>query len=200
MNMHRLVLIAASALVLLLPACRQEETTTSAVATDTAATAPTVTSPAGDVSTPPPASITPGDREFALTAARAGMAEVQLATNVSNRAQTQEVRSFAQKMLVDHNRANEELTTLAARKGLDPPADLDPEHKALDTELAKLTGPALDRAYMEAMVKDHAAVAARFEAASAELADPDLRAWSTKNLPVLHEHHKLAQDILATLK
>lgn len=189
------------ALTLVLVACGQRETaTTDTATTDTAATAPTVTSPAGEASPPTPGNITPGDQQFAERAARIGMTEVQLATNVSNRAQTQEVRSFAQQMIIDHNRANQELTAITTRKKIDPPADLDPAHKALDAELAKLSGPALDRAYMEAMVKDHAAAAAEVEAASRTLTDPDLKAWATKNLPILHEHHRMAQEILGTMK
>jgi putative membrane protein len=198
--MHRLIAVA----LLLLAACNRAENTSSDTAATTtgttATTATTVTSPAGEASAPPPASLTPGDRSFAETAARMGMAEVQLATNVSNRAQTQEVRSFAQRMIVDHNRSNQELTTLGARKGIDPPADLDPKHKELDTRLATLTGPQLDRTYMQAMVDDHAAAAAEFESAATQVADPDLKAWAAKTLPVLHDHHRMAQDILGTLK
>jgi putative membrane protein len=198
--MHRLIAVA----LLLLAACNRAENTSSDTAATTAGTtgttAMTVTSPAGEASAPPPATVTPGDRAFAETAARMGMAEVQLATNVSNRAQTQEVRSFAQRMITDHNRSNQELTTLGAQKGIDPPADLDPKHKELDTKLAALTGPQLDRTYMQAMVDDHATAAADFEAASTQLADPDLKAWAAKTLPVLHDHHRMAQDILGTLK
>jgi putative membrane protein len=196
--MHRL---AAVFLLILVVACRSEETaSTDTGATDTAATGTTVTSPAGEASPPPATTVAEADRAFVEKAARIGMAEVQLATNVSNRAQTQEVRSFALQMIADHNRSNEELTTLAAQKGIDPPADVDPEKKALDAELAKLNGPALDRAYMDAMVKDHAAAAADFEAASQQLTDPDLKAWAAKTLPVLHQHHHKAAEILGTLK
>jgi putative membrane protein len=201
--MHRLT-VTATLILVLAAACRGGEsstaTTEAADTAGTAATGTTVTSPAGEASAPPPATVTQGDRAFVEKAARTGMAEVQLATNVSNRAQTQEVRAFAQRMITDHNRSNEELTTLAARKGIDPPADVDPEKKALDADLAKLTGPALDRAYMEAMVKDHEAAAAEFESASRQLADPELKAWAAKNVPILHEHHHMAQEILGTMK
>jgi putative membrane protein len=197
--MHRLSVTAALILILA-AACRSEESSTATSAAETAATETTVTSPAGEASPPPSATVAEGDRAFADKAARTGMAEVQLATNVSNRAQTQEVRAFAQRMITDHNRSNQELTALGAQKGIDPPADLDPEKKALDAELAKLTGPALDRAYMEAMVKDHAAAVAEFDAASRGLADPDLKAFAAKNLPILQEHHRMAEEILGTLK
>lgn len=200
--MQRLILTFALTLTLMLiSACGKHESTTSTTeVTDTTTTAATVTSPAGEASPPAPAAVAAADREFVEKAARIGMAEVQLATNVSNRAQTQEVRSYAQQMILAHNQSNQELTTLAAQKGLDPPADLDPEKKALDAELAKLAGPPLDRAYMEAMVKGHAAAATDFETAARSLTDPDLKAWAAKSLPTLHEHHKMAQDILATMK
>jgi putative membrane protein len=199
--MQRAITAATAALILILSiACAKTESTTDTASTDTAATQTTVTSPAGEASAPPPDTVTPGDREFAEKAARTGMAEVQLATNVTQRATSPDVKAFARKMIEDHNRSNQELTTLAARKGLDPPADLDPEKKALDAELAKLTGPALDKAYMEAMVKDHVNAATEFESASRQLADPDLKAWAAKTLPVLHEHHHLAEQIVAKLK
>ena len=184
--------------MLVLAACGQKQESSS---TETSAvTETTVTSPAGQASPPPPANVTPGDREFAETAARIGMAEVQLATNVSNRATSPDVRAFAQKMIEDHNRSNQELTTIAAQKGIDPPSDLDPKHKALDEELARLTGAALDKRYMEAMVKDHVEAATVCERASQQLSDADLKAWAAKTLPVLHQHHHQAEEIAKKLQ
>jgi putative membrane protein len=197
--MRRLITTCALLLFVLAACQRAEETTTASVDTS-ATTAPTVTSPAGESSPVPSGTVSAADRSFAETAARMGMAEVQLATNVSNRAQTQEVRSFAQQMITDHNRANQELTKLGAQKGIDPPADLEPKHKELDTKLAGLAGPELDRAYMQAMVDDHAAAVAAFESAAAQVTDADLKAWAAKTLPVLHEHHRMAQEILSTIK
>jgi putative membrane protein len=192
----RRFLITLTAVLLVLAACKRGESETAA----TDPTATTLTSPAGEASPPPPANLSASDREFAETAAKTGMAEVQLATNVSARAQTQEVRSFAQRMITDHNRSNQELATLGATKGIDPPADIDPDKKTLDTKLSGLTGPELDRTYMQAMVDDHAAAVSRFESAAAQLTDPDLKAWAAKTLPVLQEHHRMAQEILGTLK
>lgn len=204
--MQRLTIALCAAILLVLAACGRasdETASTDTVAGTTgtvAATDTTVTSPAGEASPPPAGNVAPADRAFVETAAKMGMAEVQLATNVSNRAQTQEVRSFAQQMITDHNRSNQELTTLAARKGIDPPADIDADKKALDTKLSGLTGPELDRTYMQAMVDDHAAAAAAFESAAAQLTDPDIKAWATKTLPVLHDHHRRAQEILGTMR
>lgn len=203
--MRQTILAALAAAILILPACTKNEsqstasdTGSTASTSDTSAT--TVTSPAGEASPPPPSNVALADREFADKAARMGMAEVQLANNVGSRGASADVRAFAQKMIEDHNRSNQELTTLAAQKHLDPPADLDPDHKALDAELAKLSGAELDRKYMEAMVKDHTIAMTDFENASKGLTDPDLKAFAAKTLPTLQQHHQLAQQVTAKLK
>jgi putative membrane protein len=202
--------IVASALTLLVfAACRNNESPASdtgpvaTASTDSAATATTettLTSTAGTDAPPASTSLSAADQEFVAKAAKTGMAEVQLATNVTQRATSPDVKAFANQMITDHNASNSELTTLAASKGVTPPADIDPDKKALDAELAKLTGPELDRKYMEAMVKDHVAAAAEFEKAAQQLTDPDLKAWAAKTLPTLHAHHHSAEAIVAKLK
>ncbi|MEY4940983.1 MAG: hypothetical protein RIQ93_2718, partial [Verrucomicrobiota bacterium] len=46
------------------------------------------------------------------------MSEVELATLASERATNQEVRSFAQKLLQDHQQSNSELKQIAATKNV----------------------------------------------------------------------------------
>jgi putative membrane protein len=178
-------------------ACRKEqaETTGTDASIDTALTTTTA-----EPMTATQASLAAADQEFVAKAAKSGMAEVQLATNVSQRAGNDEVKAFAQKMIDDHSKTNQELTALASGKGFTPPADIDPDKKALDAELSTLSGAALDKRYMDEMVKDHTAAVADFENASQNLADADLKAWATKTLPTLHQHHTSAQEIAAKLK
>jgi putative membrane protein len=195
MTIGALVLVS----LLALNACRKEQTTETAVDAQPTATDSTMTA-----NTPAPTatqgSLAPADQEFVTKAAKSGMAEVQLATNVTQRAANADVKAFAQKMIEDHNKANQELTTIASSKGVTPPTDIDPDKKALDEELSKLSGTDLDKRYMEEMVKDHTAAVADFEKAAQSLADPDLKAWAAKTLPTLHQHHTSAQEIAAKLK
>lgn len=192
------------ALLVFAAACQKHETTTTdtaGTASTTAATETTLTSPAGtDVPPATTGTLAAADLEFLTKAAKTGMAEVQLATNVTQRATNADVKAFANQMITDHNASNQELMMLAASKGVDPPSDIDPDKKALDAELAKLTGAALDKKYMEAMVKDHVAAAAEFEKAAQQVTDPDLRGWASKTLPTLHAHHHSAEQIVAKLK
>jgi putative membrane protein len=75
------------------------------------------------------------------------------------------------------------------------PKEMTRKEQELYDRLSKLRGAEFDRAYIDAMVKDHKEDVAHFEAMSRDGSDPDLKAWASKTLPTLKEHLKLAEDI-----
>lgn len=139
------------------------------------------------------------DTKFVHEAAIGGMAEVAMGKMAAEKAASPDVKQFGQRMVDDHGKANTELKTLASSKGMTLPADLDAAHKALSDRLAKLSGAAFDRAYMQEMVKDHDKDVAAFKRASGTANDADLKAWAGKTLPTLEEHQKMAKSINAKL-
>jgi putative membrane protein len=139
------------------------------------------------------------DAKFVHEAAVGGMAEVAMGKMAAEKAMSADVKQFGQRMVDDHSKANSELKTLASSKGMTLPADLDPAHKAASDRLAKLSGAAFDRAYMQEMVKDHDKDVAAFKRASATATDADLKGWAGKTLPTLEEHQKMAKSINAKL-
>ncbi len=132
------------------------------------------------------------DAAFMKKAAQGGMAEVQLGNVGVQRAESPDVKQFAQRMVDDHSKANDELSQLAAKKGVDLPKDVDAKHKAAMDRLSKLSGAEFDRAYMRDMVSDHNEDVAEFERESRHTKDADLRAWIDKTLPVLKDHQQMA--------
>lgn len=65
------------------------------------------------------------DRRFVLEAAHGGMMEVDLAQLAERQASRDAVRSFARRMIRDHEPNNRELMSLAGRKGITLPRSLD---------------------------------------------------------------------------
>jgi putative membrane protein len=104
------------------------------------------------------------------------------------------VKEFGKKMVDDHGKANDELKSIAQKKNITLPSDLSMKDKALRDRLAKLSGPAFDRAYMQAMLKDHREDVNEFRTESQSGADPDIKQFAAKTLPTLESHLKLAQD------
>jgi len=135
------------------------------------------------------------DSKFVHEAAMGGMAEVDLGKLAADKASSPDVKQFGQRMADDHSKANDELKALAMQKGVTLPTAVDPAHKAVADKLAKLSGPAFDKAYMQDMVKDHDKDVAAFKHASTSAADADLKAWAGKTLPTLEEHQTMAKSI-----
>ena len=65
------------------------------------------------------------------------------------------MKDFAERMVTDHGKANDELKSLAERKGVTLPTDIgDQEQQNLD-RLNKLSGAEFDREYIDLMHQDH---------------------------------------------
>ena len=131
---------------------------------------------------------------FVLNAAKDGMAEVELGKLGVEKASRDEVKKFAQRMADDHSKANDELKSLAEKKAITLPTSVDAKHKATQDRLAKLSGAAFDRAYMQDMVSGHRKAVAAFRTESKSGKDADVKAWAAKTLPTLEEHLKQAQN------
>ena len=137
------------------------------------------------------------DTQFMREAAIGGMAEVDLGKIGVQRAESPDVKQFAQRMVDDHSKANDELKQVAQKRGVALPGDVDAKEKATIDRLSKLSGPAFDKAYMRDMVNDHVKDVSLFEHQSTSRKDADLKAWIDQTLPTLKEHKDMAKDVAA---
>jgi len=136
-----------------------------------------------------------GDKSFTMKASAAGLAEVNLSNLAVARATSAEVRTFAQRMVADHTRANRELIELANQKMLPLAKSMDEKHQSLFDKMSKLNGADFDHAYMEGMVKDHEEAVKLFETESKNGQDEAFKTWAGKTLPVLKMHREMAQKL-----
>lgn len=136
----------------------------------------------------------PEPATFLVRAAQEGMAEVEASKVALLKSADPGVRSFAQRMLVDHAQANAQLATLAKSRGIDTPGELDAEHRARLDALAAKSGVEFDREYSQRMNMDHHRSIALFEAASRS-PDAELAGFARQLLPALREHRKLAETL-----
>ena len=135
------------------------------------------------------------DAAFMTTAARGGMAEVQMGELAQRNGRSEAVKRSGQQMVNDHGRSNRELMALAERKQLTPPGGMGVEHQRIYDDLAKLRGGAFDRAYAQAMVKDHQEDLRAYREEEANGTDPDVKAFAARNVPALQEHLRMAQRL-----
>jgi len=144
--------------------------------------------------------LTSGDSTFANKAAAGGMAEVKLGQLAKEKASSQKVKDFGQRMIDDHTKANDELKDIAGRKGITLPTSLDSKDQATYDRLAKLNGVEFDKAYMRDMVSDHRTDVSEFKRESEHGTDPDLKAFAAKTTPILEQHLQLAESTETQVK
>ncbi len=134
------------------------------------------------------------DKKFVREAAQGGLAEVEMGKLASQKGSNSDVKSFGQMMVDDHTKANDELKSLASSKGVTVPSDLDAKDKAEVSRLEKLSGEQFDRAYMQAMTRDHKKDIAEFKRESTSGKDTELKDWAGKTLPTLEKHLQHAEQ------
>ena len=195
---QRAAIVVTIVLTVVSAGCRRETpdpdmaAATATTATDTSGTmtATTTASTGGSVSV-----MSPADKEFVIQAANSSMAEIAISGPVAQRAENPEVRSFAQRMVTDHTKSNQELQQVATTHGIGLPTALEREHQETLESLQSLGGAELDRTYMEAMVENHQKAVSLFENAERSVQHPDLRAWVARTLPVLRDHLQHARTL-----
>jgi putative membrane protein len=141
-----------------------------------------------------------GDYKFAIAAYRANTSEINLGQLAAQKATDPAVRQFAQRMVTDHTRANQQLNQLLSQKGVTVPSETSSTEEREIDRLQKLSGVDFDKAYMEHMVKDHKKDVKEFERAADKTTDTDLKAFAANTLPILQDHLKMAQDLETTVK
>jgi putative membrane protein len=137
-----------------------------------------------------------GDRKFVTEAAAGGMFEVQVSKLAADKASDPAVKTFAAMLMTDHSNANDELKAFASAHNLTLPASLPKELQAQIDKLQKASGEDFDKQYAQTVgIKDHRQDIARFEKASGDAKNPELKAWVDKTLPTLKEHLAAAQKL-----
>jgi putative membrane protein len=135
----------------------------------------------------------PAEQRFMNEAAAGSQAEIHLARTASSKGQSEAVKQLAQKIEQDHTAASKELESIASKRGVSLPNAPDPKHQQQMDKLSKLEGAAFDRAYARHMVSEHKKEISKFERASKNLVDTDLRKFAEATLPKLREHLQMAQ-------
>jgi putative membrane protein len=137
---------------------------------------------------------TVSDQTFMKEAAIGGMEEVELGNLAKQKASSNDVKQFGERMATDHGKADEDLKKIAQQKSIQLPTALDAKHKATVDRLSKLSGDAFDKAYMKEMLSDHKHDVAAFKKESTSAKDADVKQFASNTLPTLEDHLKLAQD------
>src|SRR5437660_10880394 len=133
-------------------------------------------------------SVSEKDKTFMKKAAKGGMMEVAMGRLGEQKGQSEDVKSFGKRMVTDHTKANDELKSIASKKGVQLPS------KEPTTKWSS------DKTYMDAMVKDHEKDLAEFQEEAKSGSDPDVKKFAEDTAKMVQEHLELAKETQSKLK
>jgi putative membrane protein len=159
---------------------------------------PTVAAPAV-LPGAPVAPLTSVDAQFVQSQIEDNTAQYQAGQLALQQSQNQDVRNFAEKMITDHTYAQDTLAPIAQSHHMQSTATLSEQHRAMLGQLAKLSGPAFDRAYVDDMIRAHALMVEELNAQLIHGQDQHINAWVQNTRPIVLQHSEIAQQLLASL-
>lgn len=151
-------------------------------------------------STPERGKLSSSDQKFLTEAARGSMKEVKLGEIARNQASNSAVKDFAERMVTDHGKANEDLRNLASQKGFELPTDISDEAQRDIDRLSKLSGNEFDREYTDAMMEDHQQDLKTFRDAAERADDSDVKAFASRTAGVIEQHMDTVKQLQAQHK
>jgi len=106
-----------------------------------------------------------------------------------------EVKAFAQKMVEDHTRLNDQMKPIADTLGVNAPKHLNKADQAEYEKLSGLSGDAFDQEYITDMVMDHRKDLHEFRREETATSNPDLKQAVGQAEQVISQHLSMIQGI-----
>jgi putative membrane protein len=139
--------------------------------------------------------LSPAEKTFVTKAAKGNFAEVELGKLASQKSHNTDVKAFADQMVTDHGKANDNLKPIADANGVQWPTKLTGDAKTMYDKLSTLSGAAFDKTYIHAMVEGHEKDAQAYETESGKVKDAQLKSYVDQTLPVVQQHLSHIQSI-----
>jgi putative membrane protein len=135
------------------------------------------------------------DLPFLQAAASANLMEIQLGQLAQTKASNSAVKEFGKRMVTDHNRLEQQVSSLTSRNGIPFKPALNSEGQQNVSQLQNLSGDQFDKAYMSMMIQAHQRDVIDFQNQSQSANSAQVRELASNSLPILREHLTQAQQV-----
>jgi putative membrane protein len=145
-----------------------------------------------------PSGIEAGDKATLQKLHDANQMEIQMGGLAQDHGSTKAVREFGKRLVKDHTAADAKLEAFLRTRGSDltsfaTTTSADADHELLATK----SGTDFDRAFGQQMVRDHQKAIDLINSARVETADDSLRMLYDQLVPVIQNHKRVAEQIVA---
>ena len=134
------------------------------------------------------------DAEFLVDVAEINQEEINLGKLAQEKGSMTDVKELGKMMVAAHTKAYADLTALASQKSISLPASKTEDVNEAYTKMSeKKSGKDFDKEYCDMMVDGHKEAIDKFEKASNNSVDPDIKMMATNMLPELRKHLEMAE-------
>ncbi|AWB48399.1 DUF305 domain-containing protein [Gemmobacter aquarius] len=139
------------------------------------------------------------DAVFVKLATSSNILEIRSSELARDRAGSDAVKAFAERMIADHAAASAKLAEVAGQPAPDMSADLsgqmDAKHAEQLAALEAVTGEGFEQAYIDLQRQAHDAAVALFQSYATNGEDGAVKDFAEATVPTLQEHLTLVQDM-----
>ena len=133
------------------------------------------------------------DAQFLVNVAEINQEEISLGKLAQQKGSMTDVKELGKMMVDAHTKAMTDLSSLAISKSISlPEAKTDDVNEAYK-DMNEKSGKKFDKEYCDKMVDAHKDAISKFEKASNDAVDPDIKAMATNMLPSLNKHLEMAE-------
>ena len=140
------------------------------------------------------------DAQFVVDVIAANYGEVKLAKLAQQKSSNKEIQDVAKVLETDHTAVLNELKKLSTSKGITVPTEENGDSKDKLQELTNEKASAFDKEWCETLMDNHKNSISKFENASNDIADADLKNFVNTILPKLRTHHDKLMECHKKLK
>lgn len=133
------------------------------------------------------------DAQFLVNVAEINQEEISLGKLAEQKGSMKDVKELGKMMVEAHTKAMTDLSTLAMSKSISLPEAKTDDVNDVYKEMNQKSGKKFDSAYCDKMVDGHKDAISKFEKASNNAVDPDIKAMAANMLPELHKHLEMAE-------
>jgi putative membrane protein len=136
------------------------------------------------------------DQAFVAKALEGGAAEVQLGQLAEQKAQSNDVKQFAAKMVSEHQQmADKWLKPVAKQIGASEPKGPSKKDKKMMEKMQGLSGQQFDTEYIQMMVKDHRQDLKEFQNEAQMAQDPNVKQIAQQGADLIQKHLQMIEQI-----
>jgi putative membrane protein len=122
--------------------------------------------------------------------------EIRAGHEARDRAKDTAFKEYAQSIIADHTRMNEELkSTVQKMRGIELPTKLDAEHQQKLQQLTSASGAAFEGLFKTQQIQGHEQALRLFQSYAANGDNADLKSWAQTSIAGLQRHFERAHNL-----